>query len=192
MRNSFAKTVSKAIYLLIALPLLAGAQSPKLKIPSFDNLKSKATEVVDMDFGPFLLKIARWALEHTEDDDPETQAVKHMVMGLKSVQIRSYEFAADNVYSKSDVDSVRKQLTRPGWSQLVQVRDKTAKEDVDVYVAYDRDKIVGIAIVASDPREFSILNIVGELDLEHVALLQKKLSLPETGATRYALHPMVE
>ena len=180
------------MYLLIALPFLASAQEPKLKLPSFDNLKGKATEVVDMDFGPMLLKFARWALEHVEDDDPDSAAVKQLVMGLKAVQIRSYEFAADNAYSKADIDSVRKQLTRPGWSQLIQVRDKVAKEDVDVYAAFDHGKIVGLAIVASEPREFSILNIVGNVDLEHVAILQRKLSFPETGATRFAMRPMVE
>jgi hypothetical protein len=179
--------ITNLAYLLILLPLVAFAADTKLKLPSFANLNSKATEVVDMTFGPFLLSIAGWALEHDEDDDPDTVAVKHLVKGLKSVQIRSYQFATENAYSKADIDSVRAQLKRPGWSQLMQVRDKAAREDVDVYVAYDRDKIVGLAIIASQPKEFSILNIAGELELEHVATLQKHLSLPETGATRYAM-----
>jgi hypothetical protein len=67
------------------------------------------------------------------------------------------------------------------------VRDKDKHEDVDVYIAYDRDKVVGLAIVASEPREFSIVNIVGAVEFEDVATLQKHLALPKNGATRFAM-----
>jgi len=162
----------------------AVAADARLVLPSFAGLERKSIESVDITIGAFPLHLIGRVLDSS--DDPDSVAVRKLVKGIKTIIVRSYKFDADNVYSKADVDSVRSQLSGPGWSQLAKVRDKKDNQDVDVFVAYDHDKVVGLAIVASHPREFSIVNIIGEVDLEQVATLEKQFGLPRTAASRAA------
>ena len=74
-------------------------------------------------------------------------------------------------------EAVRKQLSAPGWTQLAQVRKRNKSQEVDVYVALTDDQAKGFAIVASEPRKFTILNIVGSIDLEQIAKLQHHMDL---------------
>lgn len=159
----------------LAFPLLAAAQGAQLKLPSFSHLQQQATEIVDITIGSWPLGIVSRLLDA---DDPESAEMKSVIKGLKKVVVRSYQFDSDFVYSNADIAAVRAQLTGPGWTQLAQVRNRKQNEDVDVYVALDRNKVTGFAIIASEPREFTILNIVGSLDLEQVAKLREHLDLP--------------
>jgi hypothetical protein len=161
----------------LTLPLHAAAaeRDGRLDLPSFSHLQSKAIEVVDVTFGAWPLALAR---KFMEADDPESAEMKEVIAGIKSITVRSYEFDEDFAYSQADIDAVRAQLSAPGWTQLAQVRSRKKSEAVDVYVALDHDKATGFAIVASEPRKFTILNIVGAIDIDQVAKLQRHIDLP--------------
>jgi Domain of unknown function (DUF4252) len=159
--------------LACGLAAQAHAQSPLLKLPVFTQLRSQATESVDISIGSLPLRIAGWAVGH--DDDPESVATQALLKGLHGLYIRHYEFATDFAYPQAEVDAVRTQLTGAGWSQLAQVHDQNKNENVDVYLAVDKERITGVAIVASEPREFTIVNAVGTLDLDKVATLRRHL-----------------
>jgi hypothetical protein len=103
--------------------------------------------------------------------------MKKVISGIKSIAVRSYEFDSDFVYSKEDVEAVRKQLAVPGWTQLAQVHKRNKAQDVEVYIALTDDQAKGFAIVASEPRKFTIVNIVGSIDLEQIAKLQHHVDL---------------
>jgi len=175
-----------ATLVCIVIPMLAVAQNPQLKLPSFAGLQQKATESVDITIGSFALGIMGRLMD---DDDQDSAAMKKLIGGLKSIQVRNYQFAADFTYSKDDIDSVRSQLSGPAWTQLMQIHDQKKHEDVGVYVAMDNHKVTGFAVLASEPREFTIVNIVGAVDLEKMADLQKQLGLPD--ATTAHLAPYV-
>jgi hypothetical protein len=159
----------------LGLPIAAVAQSPQLKLPSFTGLQQKATESVDITIGSLGLGLMSALMD---DHDQDSADIKKVVSGLKAVQVRNYQFDSDFAYSKADIDAVRAQLSTPGWSQLAQVHDRKKNEDVDVYVALDNHKVTGFAVIASEPREFTIINIVGAVDLGQVASLQKHLGIP--------------
>jgi uncharacterized cupredoxin-like copper-binding protein len=159
----------------LLLPLMACAQGTRLDIPSFAGLKAKATQSVDITIGPVLLGLAKMVMKNDHDED--TAEVRRMLAGLKSVRVRSYEFNSDFAYSKSDLDGVRAQLAAPAWSQVVHSQDKDHNEDVDIYVALDDHTMKGMAIVASEPREFTIVNIVGTIDLRDVGKLEQHFGI---------------
>lgn len=160
----------------LGFPFLASAAEPigQLHLPSFTGLQSKASEVVDVTLGAWPLALAS---KFMNADDPQDAEVKKVLSGIKSIAVRSYEFDSDFVYSKDDVDAVRKQLSAPGWTQLAQVRKRDKAQEVDIYVALTDDQAKGFAIVASEPRKFTILNIVGSIDLEQIAKLQHHMDL---------------
>lgn len=156
-------------------PMLAMADGPQLKLPSLSHLQTQATNVVDMTIGPWALGLAS---RFMDKDDPEDAAAKRVVDGLKSIAVRSYQFDTDFAYSTSDIGAIRAQLSAPGWSRLAQVRSREDQEDVDIYVAMDQDKVSGLAIIATDPRQFTIVNIVGEVQLDQLPTLQTQFQLP--------------
>ena len=161
----------------LALPGQAIAD-PELKIPDFSHLRHKAVESVDMTIDGFLLRIAsRFA--RADSENPESAAAADLLQGLKSVRVRNFTFNSDDAYSRADVDTVRKQLTGPGWSQLVQVRKREPQEDVDVYLSMDGEKINGLAVIASEPREFTIVNIVGSIDIDKIGKLGGHFDIPQ-------------
>jgi hypothetical protein len=152
------------------------AQNPgRLEMPEFSHLQSKAVESVDITIGPFLMWLAgSIAPERAEDGTP----LKEIVKGIEAVYVRSYQFDADNVYSMDDVEKVRSQLRSEQWKPLAEIRSRKNGENVDIFISMENDKPTGFAIVASKPREFTIVNIVGTIDIEHLARLQAGLGLP--------------
>jgi hypothetical protein len=70
------------------------------------------------------------------------------------------------------VDAVRSQLSGPGWSRLIEVHDQHKNEGVDIYIALDKQTVKGLAIIAANRREFTILNVVGSIDLQKLHRLE--------------------
>jgi uncharacterized protein DUF4252 len=162
----------------LVIPMTALAADPRLKMPRFDHLQRTATASVNVTIGNGLLKLASMALKH--ERDAEGRQALEVISGLKAIYVRSYEFPEDNMYSKEDVESVRAQLAQPGWSPLAQIRQRHDEvEDVDVYVSLENDKINGFAIVATCPRKFTIVNIVGSIDVEKLAAIEARFGLED-------------
>ncbi len=79
----------------------------------------------------------------------------------------------------AEIDGVRRQLAAPGWSQIVEARSNKENTQVDVYMLVDGGKAQGLAIIATEPREFVIVNIVGSIDLEKLHELEGNFGVPD-------------
>ena len=156
------------------LPGLGAAQDAKLKLPEFRSLAGKATESVNISLSPWLLHMAGAFIN---DKDEDSVATKHLLAGIKSIEVRSYEVASDNAYSAAVIVSVRSQLA--GWSQIMQVHHREKSEDVDMYVLIENNVTKGFALIAREPREFTIINIVGSINIDDLPKLQSHLHLPK-------------
>lgn len=169
--------MDKVLAFLVGLlaPLFASAQPPQLTLPDFEHLQARAVESVDIHLGAFPLWLAALFMD---EDDPAQADTREVIRDLRGVNVRSYQFASDDAYSREDVEKVRRQLTAPGWQQVVRVRDRDERSDVDVFIATDGRKINGIAVVASEPREFTIVHVIGDIDVDKLARLQGSVGVP--------------
>jgi hypothetical protein len=111
-------------------------------------------------------------------DDPEQADVKKLCNGLSGIYVRSYTFDKDFAYPQAEVEGVRRQLSGPGWSRIVEAKSHKENTNVDVFVMLDKGKAMGLGIIASEPREFTVVNIVGDIDLEQLHSLEGKFSIP--------------
>jgi Domain of unknown function (DUF4252) len=170
--------------LLLVFPLVdsASAQAaappapePKLLLPTFDSLADKASESVTITLDSALLGMAARFLD---PNNPEDAAAKEVLSGLQGIYVKSYTFESDFAYPKADVERIRKQLSAPGWSRLVEVRSKKEQADVDIYLSVSGNKALGLAIISTEPREFTIVNIVGSVDLDKLHKLEGKFGVP--------------
>jgi len=163
---------------LVTLASAAPAADPlkgQLRIPEFAALADKASESVNVTLDSQLLGMG---CRFLNGDDPEQADVKKLCTSLSGIYVRSYTFDSDFAYPKADVEGVRRQLSGPGWSRIVEARSNKENTNVDVYVMLDNGKAKGLGIIASEPREFTVVNIVGNIDLEQLHSLEGKFGVP--------------
>lgn len=171
------KYTLQAIALMLAVPVLALAAppSPKLALPEFSSLVDKASDSVTITLDPALLGLAGKFLN---GDDPDDVAAREAIKGVQGIYVRSFTFDKDNAYQQSDIDGVVKQLSGPYWTRLVTTRSKKDRANVDIYIMLIDNKATGLAVIASEPREFTIVNIVGSIDLDKLHKLQGHFGVP--------------
>jgi hypothetical protein len=176
--TTFSPKRSLALFFLAALLTKAAVAAPPgpLKLPSFDALAAKATESVNVTLDSALLGAAANFLD---PDNPEDAAAKEVVAGLKGIYVRSYTFESNFAYPVEEVDAVRKQLSPPTWQQIVSVRKTKERQNVDIFVSVDQGRANGLAIIATEPKQFTIVNIVGSIDLQKLRRIQGKFGIPQ-------------
>lgn len=159
--------------LLAVLPVAA----QDIKMPAgLDRLAAKASEVVDISLdGPLLQLAGRFLSEK----DPDEAKVKRMIGGLKGVYVKSFEFDERDQYKESDVEDFRSQLRAPGWARIVGARSKRNGENAEVYLKTDGGQITGLAVISADPKELTIVNIVGSIRPEDIRDLGGHLGIPK-------------
>ena len=170
------KCTSLLLCALLAPALALAAPNPKLDIPAFSGLAQKATESVTITLDPSLLGLASKFLDSS---DPKDAATQDVLKGLQGIYVRSYTFDKDFAYQQSDIDAVRSQLAAPGWNRLVETRSRKTHADVDIYIMVDHNQAVGLALIASEPRQFTIVNIVGAIDLDKLHRLEGQFGIPK-------------
>jgi len=166
-----------ALLLMWVPALVANAQDPRLQLGSLDHLAAKASQTVDVNVDDRLMRLAAKILS---DKDADEREVKKVIEGLKGIYVKSFQFDADGQYASSDLETIRTQLRGPGWTRLVNV---TSKKDgsVDVYMLFNGEQIGGMAVLAAQDRELTVVNIVGPVDVDKLAKLEGQFGIPELG-----------
>jgi hypothetical protein len=168
------------IALTLAAVLLAGPALAQtrglLKLPDMPGLADKASESVTVTLDANLLGLG---CRFLNAEEPDQAAAKKVCQSLTGIYVRKFTFDSDYAYPKADIDGIRRQLAAPGWSRIVEARSRKEQTDVDVYLLVDGGKARGLAVIASEPREFAIVNIVGSIDLEKLHDLEGQFGVPE-------------
>jgi hypothetical protein len=155
-----------------AFPLSAEAQGTRINL-DFPDVAAKASETVDITLDGAMLHLAGRFLSSTDSDE---RAAREMINGLSGIYVRSYEFDHEGEYDKSLADRIRTQLG-PSWKKIVKVTSRT-KEDVDIYADMHGDAITGLLIISAEPKVFTVVNIIGPVDLEKLAGLEGQFGIP--------------
>jgi hypothetical protein len=165
--------------LLCLLPQAGFAQSARLQLDSLERLNDKAVEAnnVTLDGATLLLATSFIKMDH----DPKASQINDILKNVKGIYVKNYKFGQPDEYRQSDVDSVRAQLAGPGWSRIVENRDKRSGEINEVYFMKDGDNIAGVAIVVAEPKELTVVNIVGSIDLSKLGALGGNFGIPNLG-----------
>ena len=165
----------KIAYLAWVAFLPVAAQ--EFRIPaSLDKLAEKASEVVDVTLDSSMLQLASRFLS---DKDPDEARVKRLVSGLKGVYVKSFEFDKTGEYEESDVAAMRAQLRPPAWSRIVGVRSKKSGENAEVFIGSDSGQITALVVIAAEPKELTVVSIVGSIKPEDLRDLGVNFGIPK-------------
>ena len=165
--------------ILVATAIPCFGQNPKLQIDDLDRFFTTAVETVDVTVDGALLQVAMKFLNPNKPDEAKVREILGM---LKGVYVKSFEFDRDGAYSAADVDNIRNQLAAPGWTKVATVRSKRDGDNVDVRFMIENGVIAGIAVVVADPRQLTVVNVVGPIDPEKISqlgLLEGRFGIPK-------------
>ena len=178
MKNLFQTTWKFAplLLLLVGSAITGRAQSPKLQIDQLDVLANKASETVDVKLDERLMQTTAKFFSGKDDAD-----IKDVLKGIKGIYVKSFTFDKDGEYSQIEVDSVVSQLRGSSWSKILSVKSKKDGDNVEVYLNMIGDQITGLAVLSIEPREFTVVNIVGPIDLEKLSRLEGQFGVPDLG-----------
>ena len=144
MKTLFTATVS-----LVLASAFVSAQTLDFNL---DAVAAKAKEKAEITLEGALLA---QALQMAPDK------VKGAGANVSRIVLRHYEFDQTGQYADSDLEAIRKQVST--WSRLVNVKDE--KETVEIYMLNQDGKPGGFLLIAAEPKELTVVNVIGSIDL---------------------------
>ncbi len=118
-RLSISSCVLVLAYVLF--PGTASAQGARIQMDHLSRLAEKATESVDVTVDSAMLKKSAGFLAGRGGDNAKLQ---ELIDGIRGIYVKHFEFNAPGAYTDADVEAVRKQVAREGWSRIVGVKGK--------------------------------------------------------------------
>lgn len=176
--KSLPRTLLKLASLAVLVVLGAAAamaQNPRIQTSQLDALAAKASQTVDVNIDERLMQLAAKFLSSKDGDEAK---VKELVNGLKGIYVKSFEFENEGQYTEADLEGIRSQLRNPAWNKIVNVSSKK-EGSVEVYLMQIGNQISGLAVLASDPKEVTVVNIIGPVDLDKLTQLEGQFGIPD-------------
>jgi hypothetical protein len=140
------------------------------KLPGYVDLAqiripAGAEEVMDIDLGPSLLKIA------AKSDPTGDKKLSQALSQIQSIRVKSFSIGQDEAAKvQRHIEEIEKKLSDDEWHRLVHMKD--GSEIVSVNAKQDNDKIIGLMIMVFDPsEEATFVNVVGQIDLATIMSL---------------------
>ena len=166
MKNAIA-----ALFLvMVGLIIPAAAQNSPLPLPSpvEKELAAKASNVTEVTLGKNMLAFAAKVMNGKDQDEAAT---RHLIEGLDGIYVRDYEFDKEGQYSMDDIQKLRTYFETSEWSPIVRERDKRSGESTDVMMKVVNGETRGMFILDVEPKELSIVLILGPVKMEDLGKL---------------------
>jgi hypothetical protein len=104
--------------------------------------------------------------------DKDAASIGHLIDGLDGIYVRTYEFDKEGQFSVQEVEQLRKYFETSEWSSLVRDRDRKANESTDVMVKLVNGESHGIFILTVEPKELTIVMILGPIHMDDLGKLK--------------------
>jgi type II secretory pathway pseudopilin PulG len=172
--GTLLKLASLAILVVLGAAA-AMAQDPRIQTSQLDALAAKAAQTVDVNLDERLMQ---FAAKFLSSKDPDENKVKELVNGLKGIYVKSFVFETEGQYTEADLEGIRSQLRNSAWNKIVNVHSKK-EGSAEVYLMQVGNQISGLAVLASNPKEVTVVNIIGPVDLDKLTQLEGQFGIPD-------------
>jgi hypothetical protein len=170
------KLATLAVLVVLGAAATAVAQNPRIETSRLEALAAKASETVDVNLDERLMQLT--AKFFSGKDDEDAAKIKELINGLKGIYVKSFEFETEGQFTDADLESIRSQLRNPAWNKVLDVTSKK-EGSVQVYLMQSGSAISGLALLAVDAKEITVVNIVGPVDLEKLSQLEGTFNIPD-------------
>jgi hypothetical protein len=151
----------------LAVPAVAQTSQLPLPPPVEKELAARASNVTEVTLGKNMLAFA--AKFMNGKDDVET---RQLIEGLDGIYVREYEFDKEGQFSMEDIDRLRRYFETSEWTSMVRERDRKTGETTDVMVKLVNGETHGMFILEVEPKELTIVLILGPVRMEDLGKLK--------------------
>ena len=168
-----------------AAPLIA--QTLPLPLPPAveKELAARASNVTEVTLGKNMLGFAAKFMNGNDKDEASAQ---QLIQGLDGIYVRSYEFDKEGQYSMDEIDKLRQYFETSEWSPMVREHERKTGETTDVMVKLVNGDPHGMFILSAEPKELTIVLILGPIRMEQLSELRGIGGLGALGAMGGAQH----
>jgi hypothetical protein len=168
---SMRKSLLQLGALVLGAAAVAAAQdSPLLLPPGVEKeLASRASDVTEVTLGKNMLGFAAKFMNGKDEDDA---AARKLIEGLQGIYVREYEFDKEGEYSMDQIEQVRKTFETTEWSPIVRERERKGRETTDVMMKMVNGESHGIFVLEAEPKELTIVLILGPIHMEDLGKLK--------------------
>jgi hypothetical protein len=154
-----------------ALAASALAQNSPLPLPSGveKELASRASDVTEVTLGKNMLAFAAKFMNGKDNDEAAT---RQLIEGLDGIYVREYEFDKEGQYSTDQIEQLRKYFETPEWSPIIRERERRSGETTDVLMKIVNGETHGMFILETEPKELTIVLILGPIRMEDLGKLR--------------------
>ena len=124
------------------------------------ELAARASDVTEVTLGKNMLAFAAKFMNGKDKDDAAT---RQLIEGLDGIYVRDYEFDKEGQYSMEDIEQLRQYFETSEWSPMVRERERKTGETTDVMVKLVNGEVHGLFILSVEPRELTIVLILGPI-----------------------------
>jgi hypothetical protein len=152
----------------MAAPALA--QTSQLPLPPEveKQLAARASDVTEVTLGKNMLAFASKFMNGKDEDEAAT---RHLIEGLDGIYVREYEFDKENQVSPEEIEQLRKYFETSEWSPIVRERERKNNETTDIMIKQVNGETRGMFILEVEPKELTIVLILGPIRMEDLGKL---------------------
>jgi hypothetical protein len=167
---------------LLAVPALAQTSALPQPSPVEKELAARATHVSEVTLDKNMLGFATQAMDDRHKDHDDSRA-QRLISGLDGIYVRSYEFDKPGQVHDSDIEELRRHYETAEWTPLVRESDHRSGEMSDVMVKMVNGQSRGMFILSAEPRELSIVLLLGTVNMSDLSALRGLSGLGGLGDT---------
>jgi hypothetical protein len=129
-----------------------------------------------------------FAAKFMNGKDQDEAATRHLIENLDGIYVREYEFDKEGQYSIDEIEKLRQYFETAEWTPIVRERERRTGETTDVLVKMVNGETHGMFILSAEPKELSIVLILGPVRMEDLGRLKGLGGLGALGAIDAAPH----
>ncbi len=133
------------------------------------ELAAKAIDVTEVTLGKNMLDFASKFMKDKDDEQ-----ARKLIQGLKGIYVREYTFEKEGEYSMDQIKQLRTYFGTSEWSPIVHEIEHHkggAVETTDVLMKTVNGETQGMFILSAEPKELSIVLILGPINMEDLGEL---------------------
>ncbi len=163
---------------VVAVPALAQTASSSAPLltpaPIEKELAARAANVDEVTLGKNMLAFASAFMKdkgNDKNDNDEASALQ-LINGLEGIYVRDYEFDKEGQFTAEEADQLRKYYETSEWAPIVRERERKTGESTDVMVKLVNGNSKGLLILDVEPKEISIVLILGPIRMDELGKLK--------------------
>ncbi|MGA2168369.1 MAG: DUF4252 domain-containing protein [Terracidiphilus sp.] len=162
----------------LAVPALAQTDQLPAPPPIEKELAARASDVTEVTLGKNMLA---FAAKFMNGKDKDEAATRQLIEGLEGIYVREYEFDKEGQFSMEEIEQLRKYFETSEWSPIVRERERKTGETTDVMVKLVNGETRGMFILEVEPKELTIVLILGPIHMDDLGKLKGLAGLGALG-----------